>query len=93
VEVGAYVDTLVQVVQGGNGSDNVVVVLVDVELDLATGVGVAKTQLGTLDITIFKTLEELCSVQTDASEQVGTHGGRVTRLAVDTREGSLDRGS
>lgn len=65
---GECVDGLVEVVQGGNGLDDVVVVLLDGELDLCARVGVAKTKLCSLDISLVKTLQQLSSVQSQASE-------------------------
>lgn len=84
------VDALVEVVEGGNGADDVVVVLVHVELDLATGVGVAETELGALDVSLLETLEQLGGVQADATEQVGDDLGSVASLALDARELGLD---
>lgn len=50
------VDGLVELVQNRNSLDNVVVVTLDGELDLSTGVGVTETQLGSIHITLTELL-------------------------------------
>lgn len=67
-----------------------VVVLVHVELDLATGVGVTKTELGAGNISILQTLQQLLSVGSDTTEEVGSNVAGVGSLGVNAGEGSLD---
>lgn len=67
-----------------------VVVLVDVELDFATRVGVTKTELGAGNISILKTLQELLGVGSDTTEEVGSNVAGVGSLGVNAGEGSLD---
>jgi hypothetical protein len=87
---GECVDGLVEVVQGGNGLDDVVVVLLDGELDLCARVGVAKTKLCSLDISLVETLEQLSGVRAQASEHVGDNLGGIASLALDGGEVGLD---
>jgi hypothetical protein len=68
----------------------VVVVLVDVELDLATRVGVTKTELGAGNISLLQALQQLLGVRSDATEEVGGNVAGVGSLSVNTGEGSLD---
>lgn len=63
---------------------------VDVELDLGTRVGVAKTKLSLLLITLLETLEELVGVKTDTAQEVGGNIASVASLAFDAGEDSLD---
>lgn len=67
-----------------------VVVLVDVELDLATRVGVTKTELGAGNISLLQALQQLLGVRSDATEKVGGDVAGVGSLSVNTGEGSLD---
>lgn len=54
------VDGLVQLVQNSNGLDNVVVVTLNRELDLGTGVSVTKTQLSGIQIALSEAFQKLC---------------------------------
>lgn len=67
-----------------------VVVLVDVELDFATGVGVTQTQLSTRYIAILKALEQLLSVGSDTTKQIGGNVAGIGGLGVDSGESSLN---
>lgn len=87
---GECVDGLVEVVQGSNGLDDVVVVLLDGELDLCARVGVAKTKLCSLDISLVEALQELSGVESQASEEISDNLGGVTSLALDGGEVGLD---
>lgn len=87
------VDGLVEVVDGSNSLDNVVVVLLDAELDLGTRVGVTKTKLGTVDIAGLELLEELLGVKSQTTEEVGADFGSLRGLALERGESSLDASS
>ena len=75
------------------GRLTVVIVLVNVELDLATRVGVAKTELRALHVALLETLEQLGGVKADATQKIGGDVGRVAGLALDAGELGLDRTS
>lgn len=68
----------------------VVIVLVNIELDLATGVGVSQTQLCARNISILKTFQELLSVSSDTTKQIGSNVARVGGLGINARESGLD---
>jgi len=87
---GEQVGGLVEVVDGSNSLDDVVVVLLDAELHLGTRVGVTKTKLGTVDITGLELLEELLGVESQATEEVGADFRGFGGLALERRESSLD---
>src|SRR6478735_4999104 len=84
------VNALIKRVEGRNALNDVVVVLVDAELDLGAGVGVAKTQLSTVDVALLQTLKELVGVETDATQERGDDLGGVGSLALDAGEGGAD---
>jgi len=87
---GEGVDGLVEVVQGSNGLDDVVVVLLDGELHLASAVGVTETELRAGDIAGLEALEELLGVGANATEQVADHLAGLGSLGLNTRELALD---
>jgi hypothetical protein len=87
---GESVDSLVKLVQDGDGLDNVVVVTLDRELHLGTGVGVTKTELGGVHITLTQLLQQLASVKTNTTEKILNNLAGVTGLAVDVGESGLD---
>lgn len=87
---GESVDGLVQVVQSSNGLDDVVVVLLDGELHLASAVGVAETKLCAGDITSLEALEELLGVEANATEEVANHLAGLGSLGLNAGELSLD---
>jgi hypothetical protein len=65
----------------------VVVVLLNGELDLSTGVGVSQTQLSTTQITRLQLLQKLVSVKTKSTDQVLDD---LIGLAINTGESGLD---
>lgn len=67
---GKGVDVLVELIEEGDGLDDVVIGTVDVELDFATRVAVSKTELGLLDISLLELLDELGKVETDTAEEL-----------------------
>ena len=87
---GEGVDGLVELVENGNGLDDVVVVTLNGELYLGTGVGVTKTELGGVHVTLAQLLEELGGVETDTTEEVLNDLAGITGLTVHEREGGLD---
>ncbi len=87
---GALVDALVKRVEGRNALDDVVVVLVDAELDLGAGVGVAETKLGAVDVALLQSLEQLVGVETNAAQERGNDLGGIGGLALDAGEGGAD---
>lgn len=86
----ALVNTLVKSVEGSNGLDNVVVVLVDAELDLGARVGVAHTQLCAAQVAFLQALEKLLGVNADAAQKIGNNFGGVAGFALHTGEGGAD---
>ena len=87
---GEGVDGLVEVVESRNSLDDVVVVLLDGELDLCAGVGVTKTKLCSLDISIMEALQQLSSVQTEASQKIANNLRGIGGLALHRWEVGLD---
>ena len=90
---GEGVDGLVESIEGSNGLDDVVVVLLHRELYLGTGVCVSKTELGALDISIVKSLQQLWCEESEASEKVTNDLGGIGSLALDGWEVGLDGSS
>ncbi|MNE76634.1 hypothetical protein D3C80_1728790 [compost metagenome] len=70
---GKSVHVLVQLIEHGNGLNNHIVSLVDIELDLGTRVGMGETQLSLLYITLLDSLDEFVNVESNASQQL-KHG-------------------
>ena len=64
------VDILVQLIQESNALDDHVVGSVDVELDLAPGVGMAKTKLGFSRGFRCQGLDQLVKVEPDATDNL-----------------------
>jgi hypothetical protein len=71
-------------------TDDVVVVLLDGELDLGTGVRVSKTQNRTVDVSGLELLDQLLAVLTKATEQICDNFAGFRRLAVQVGESSLN---
>ena len=86
----ALVDALVERIEGRDGLDDVVVVLVHAELDLCAGVGVAHTQLGATQVAVLQALKELLGVDTDTAEQFCDNVGGLAGLALDALKGGAD---
>lgn len=84
------VHTLVDLVQGRNSLNDVVVVLVDGELDLGTRVGVTETENGAVDIAGLELLDQLLAVLAETSEQIGDDLAGLGGFAGEVGEGSLD---
>jgi hypothetical protein len=72
---------LVDLVEGSNGLDDVVVLLVDAELDLSAGVGVTETENGTVNVTGLELLDELARVLAQTTEEISDDLGSLGRLA------------
>jgi hypothetical protein len=70
---GESVEVLVEGVEEVDGLNDHVVGAVDVELDLAAGVGVTQTQLSLLVVTLLEGFDELGEVKADAPRELG-HG-------------------
>ena len=87
---GEGVDGLVEVVDGRNGLNDVVVVLLHAELDLGTTVRMSKTQLSTGDIAGLQALEELLGVQSHATEKVTRQLAGLGCLALNAGEFGFD---
>ncbi|KAG7153204.1 hypothetical protein HYQ46_011548 [Verticillium longisporum] len=62
-----------------------VVVLGGVELNLATGVGVAETKTSLCGLTGLQALQELVGVEADTTEEVGGDLRGLASLTIDTR--------
>ncbi|KAH3661226.1 hypothetical protein OGAPHI_006633 [Ogataea philodendri] len=87
---GVSVDVLVQLVEQSNGLDDVIVVLLNRKLNLGSGVGVSKTKLGSFQVSLLKTLEQLGTENTDTSQQI-LHN--FVGVALDVWKNLLDRRS
>jgi hypothetical protein len=87
---GESVDSLVELVQDGNSLDDVVVVTLDGKLHLGTGVGVTKTELGGVHITLAQLLQQLAGVETNTTKKILNDLAGVTGLAVDVGESGLN---
>jgi hypothetical protein len=84
------VDGLVQLIQNSNSLDDMVVVTLNRELDLGTGVSVTKTQLSGIQIALSETFQKLCRVQSDASKHILHDFTGVSGFALDGWESGLD---
>jgi hypothetical protein len=80
------VDGLVKLVQNCNSLNNVVVVPLDGELDLSTGVGVTETKLGSTHITLTELLQQLSGMQPDSTKHILHNFTGVSSLTIDKRE-------
>lgn len=84
------VDGLVELVEDSNGLDDVVVVTLDGELNLGTGVSVTQTKLSGVNITITELLQQLGEVETNTTEEILDNLTSIASLTVDEVEGGLD---
>lgn len=84
------IDTLILEIDSGAGLDDVVIVPGDAELDLGTGVGVAHTQTGTLNITGFQVAEKLLCVETNTADDIGNNIRGIGGFAGHAGEDGLD---
>jgi hypothetical protein len=84
---------LVDLVEGSDGLDDVVVLLVDAELHLGTRVGVTETKDGAVDIAGLELLDELARVLAQTTEKVRDDLRGFAGLAGEVGEGGLDASS
>jgi hypothetical protein len=69
----AYVERVqvfINLVQGSNSLDNVIVLLVDAELHFSSRVCVPKTQDGAVDVAGLKLLDQLAAVLAESTEEI-----------------------
>ena len=84
------VDILVQLIQESNALDDHVVRSVDIELDLAPGVGMAKTKLGFSRGFRCQGLDELVEVEPDATDNLRDNSNMADLDSKSFREGSSE---
>ena len=84
------VDILVQLIQESNALDDHVVRSVDVELDLAPGVSMAKTKLGFSRGFRCQGLDELVEVEPDATDNLRDNSNMADLNSKSFREGSSE---
>ena len=87
------VDSLVQLVEDSNSLDNVVVITLDGELDLSARIGVTKTKLGSVHVTLAKLLQQLSGMQSESTKHVLNNLAGVSGLTFNERECRLDTSS
>lgn len=71
-------------------TNDVVIILLHRELNLSTGVCVAKTQDGTIDISRLELLDQLLTVLAETAQEIRDHFARFGSLAIEVGESSLD---
>jgi len=86
------VDGFVEMIESGDGLDDVIVVLLDGELDLCARVGVTKTKLGLAQIAISEGGNHLFGMLTNATDKAQSNTIGFRGSARNTREGFLDAG-
>lgn len=84
---------LVDLVEGSNGLDDVVVLLVHAELHLCARVCVTETEDGAVNVAGLELLDELARVLAQTTEEVSDDFGGLGGLAGEVGEGSLDASS
>lgn len=87
------VDSLVQLVEDSNSLNNVVVITLDGELDLSARIGVTKTKLGSVHVTLAKLLQQLGGMQSESTEHVLNNLAGVASLTFNERKCRLDTSS
>jgi len=87
------VDGLVQLVEDSNSLNNVVVITLNGELDLSARIGVTKTKLGSVHVTLAKLLQQLSGMQSESTKHVLNNFAGVASLTFNERKCRLDTSS
>jgi hypothetical protein len=84
------VDCFVQLIENCNRLNNVVIIALNRELDLGSGVGMTQTQLSSVQITLPERLEQFGCMHSNSAKHILDNFTSISGLAVDRRECGLD---